>query len=60
MAMGDLEEEIEEVEEEGGVGLEEEEEEGAVVVEEEGGGKFHFLPKVDLMTPGLTLKFRYL
>ena len=62
MAMGDLEEEIEEVEEEGGVGLEEEEEEGAVevVVAEEGGGKFHFLPKVDLMTPGLTLKFRYL
>ena len=60
--MGDLEEVIEEVEEGGGVGLEEEEEEGAVevVVAEEGGGKFHFLPKVDLMTPGPAPKFRYL
>ena len=49
--MGDLEEVIEEVEEGGGVGLEEEEEEGAVevVLAEEGGGKFHCLPKVDLM-----------
>ena len=62
--MGDLEEVIEEVEEGGGVGLEEEEEEGvvevAVVVAEEEGGKSHFLTKVDLMTPGSALKFRYL
>ena len=60
--MGDLEEVIEEVEEGGGVGLEEEEGvvEVAVVVAEEEGGKSHFLTKVDLMTPGSALKFRYL